>query len=81
MPGKITINQQEYDVDQLPLEVRQRLQMLQFVDGELQRLAAQTAAMETAKTAYTNSLRAEMQKLQAPPAVDPLLAGDTIKLG
>lgn len=76
--SKIAIDGQEYDFDSLPPDARQKLQMLQFVDAELNRLAAQNAAMQTAKAAYANALREELKKINT---VSPFLAGDTIKLG
>jgi hypothetical protein len=49
---------------------RAQLQSLQFVDGELARLQAQTAVLQTARAAYAKALNA---------ALPALLAGDTMK--
>ena len=54
---------------------KQQLQSLQFVDGELGRLAAQVAVFQTARVAYARALREALA--EAPAA----FLGDTIKLG
>lgn len=68
----ITIDNKSYDTETLSEEVRGQLASLQFVDGEIMRLQAQLAAMQTARMAYANALKAELAK------ADPL-AGDTIQ--
>jgi hypothetical protein len=75
----IKIDGKDYDFDALPMEAKQHLQTLQFIDAEVVRLGAQTAVFRTARIAYAKALNLAL----APPA-DPLaqqLAGDTIKLG
>ena len=47
-----------------------QLASLQFVDNELARLQAQLAAMQTARMAYANALKASL----------PSFEGDTIQL-
>ena len=74
MPS-IKIDDKEYDLDTLPEAAKQQLLSLQFVDGELQRLGAQTAVLQTARVAYVNALK---QALINAPSV---MGGDTIKLG
>ena len=72
----IKIDDKEYDFDTLPTNVKEQLQSLKFVETELARLSAQTAAMQTARIAYGRALK---QALTAPaPAA---FSGDTIKLG
>ena len=68
---KITIDNQEYELDNFSTEARAQLASLQYVDAELMRLQAQTAAMQTARMAYAKALQAALP-------VTP--AGDTIKL-
>ena len=68
----ITIDNKPYDLDQLSTEAKAQLQSLQFVDAELARLQAKTAAMQTARIAYAKALQA---------ALPALPAGDTLKLG
>lgn len=52
----IKINGQDYEFDQLSDKAKAQLGMLRFVDGELQRLKAQTAALQMARAAYGNVL-------------------------
>jgi hypothetical protein len=73
--GMIKIDGQDYDFDSLTEVAKQQLQSLQFVDGELSRLAAQTAICRTARAAYAKAL----QEALAAPAPAPF-SGDTIKL-
>jgi len=70
MPN-IKIDDKEYDFDTLPDEAKKQLKMLQYVDGELARLQAQGAVLQTARLAYVNALKA---------ALPSPFAGDTIKL-
>jgi len=67
----ITIDNKTYDTDQLSTEAKAQLQSLQFVEQELARLQAKTAAMQTARNAYAKALQA---------ALPTLPAGDTLKL-
>ena len=69
MPS-IKIDNQDYDADSLSIDAKGQLQMLQFVDAELQRLGAMTASMQTARAAYAAALKAAL-----PPSHT-----DTIKL-
>jgi hypothetical protein len=66
----ITIDNKPYDLDQLSAEAKAQLQSLQFVEQELARLQAKTAAMQTARNAYAKALQAAL-----PVAPD----GDTLK--
>lgn len=67
---KVTIDNQDYDLESLSDEVKGQLSSLQFVDAELVRLNAQTAVLQTARMAYANALKAT---LPSP------FAGDTLK--
>ncbi len=69
MPN-ITIDNQEYDLNQLSDEAKAQLQSLQFVDAELARLKAQSAVLQTARIAYSRALQT---------ALPALPVGDTIK--
>lgn len=62
-----TINDKEYDLDSLSEEAKAQIASIQFVDGELARLQAQAATLQTARIVYGN----ELNKL--------LPHGDTIK--
>jgi hypothetical protein len=67
--SKITIDNQEYDLDHFSDEARAKLNSVQFVDAELNRLSAQTAILQTARMAYSKALQAAL------PSVP---VGDTI---
>jgi hypothetical protein len=67
----IKIDNQEYELDNFSTEARAQLASLQYVDAELMRLQAQTAAYQTARMAYAKALQAAL------PAVPE---SDTIKL-
>lgn len=56
----LKIDNREYDLDSLSEEAKAQLQSLQFVDQELARLQAQVAAMQTARNAYMNALKAAL---------------------
>ena len=59
MPS-LNIDNIDYDLDSLSAEAKAQLQSIQFVDQELVRLQAQVAAMQTARNAYVNALRAAL---------------------
>lgn len=68
----IKIDNKDYDLDSLSQEAKAQLASIQFVDQELARLQAQAAALQTARAAYVNALKANL----------PVLGGsDTIKFG
>ena len=67
---KLNIDNKEYDLDTLSDECKAQLVSIQFCDQELPRLQAQAAALQTAKSAYTQALKASL----------PILGGsDTVK--
>ncbi len=53
---KITIDEKEYDVDDLSDEAKAQVVSLNFVDAELNRLQLKVAAMQTARNAYAAAL-------------------------
>jgi hypothetical protein len=66
----LKLDNKEYDLDTLTDECKAQLASIQFVEQELARLQAQTAALQTAKSAYTQALKASL----------PIFGGsDTIK--
>ena len=67
----IKIDSKEYELDGLSGEAKAQLQSLQFVDGELQRLQAQAAVLQTSRVAYAKALQEALPKP---------FAGDTLKL-
>ena len=67
----IKIDNVDYDLDSLSDDAKAQLQSIQFVDQELAKLQMQVAAMQTARNAYVNALKAAL----------PVVPGsDTIKL-
>jgi hypothetical protein len=67
----ITIDNKQYDYDQLSAEAQAQLASMQFCDSELARLQAQVAALQTARNAYAKALNAAL----------PVIGGsDTLKL-
>ena len=68
--SKITIDGAEYDIDTFSQEAKSQLESIQFVDSELARLQATTAALQTARNAYLMGLKNSL----------PSFTGDTIKL-
>ena len=65
----IKIDNIDYDADKLSDEAKAQLVSLQFCDQELARLQAQSAALQTARIAYSKALQAA---LPAMPAADTL---------
>ena len=54
--AKISINNKEYDFEQLSKEAQAQVTNLQFVEAELQRLQNQQVVLRTARNAYSRSL-------------------------
>jgi len=52
----ITIDNKDYDLDALSKEAKAQLASIQFVDQELARLQAKSAALQTARIAYARAL-------------------------
>jgi hypothetical protein len=67
----IKIDNIDYDLDSLSDDAKVQLQSIQFVDQELAKLQMQVAAMQTARNAYINALKA---------ALPVVVSDDTIKL-
>ena len=56
----VTINGVNYNIDDLSEDAQAQFASLQYVDQELARLQAQTAALQTARIAYANALKASL---------------------
>ena len=56
----LNIDNKEYDLDTLSDECKAQLASIQFVEEELVRLQAKTAALHTAKAAYLQALKASL---------------------
>ena len=59
---KITIDEKEYDTEEMSKEALAQLQAIQFVEGELARAQMKGAALQTAKNAYIRALKAQLEK-------------------
>ena len=59
--AKITIDENEYETDDMSDEAKAQLQSLQFVDNEIAREQAKTAALQTARNAYAQALQKELE--------------------
>ena len=57
----ITIDGKEYDVETLSDETKAQLGSLQYVDSELARLQAQSAALQTARMAYGRAIKQTLE--------------------
>ncbi|MFG6668613.1 hypothetical protein ACGK9R_16100 [Halomonas sp. HNIBRBA4712] len=58
----VTIDNREYNLDELSENARNQLVNLRVTDQELQRLNQQLAIAQTARTAYANALKDELPK-------------------
>ena len=56
----ITIDNTEYDLEQLSDNARAQLGSIQTVDQKLAELQAEAAILQTARTAYASALKAEL---------------------
>ena len=76
----ITIDDKAYNVDSLSDDSKAQLASLQFVDSELRRLQAQTAALQTARIAYGRALKQTLEegKAQEEDEVSVQGLGDSI---
>ena len=60
---KITVDNVEYNTEDLTDNGKSQVASLQFVDAQIKKLKAELAVYQTAKVAYTNALKAELDKL------------------
>ncbi len=70
--AKITIDNADYDTDNLSDEAKQQLQMLQITEQEIARLNSQLAIAQTARIAYGNALKQAL-----PVSTDDLVLGSS----
>ena len=59
--AKITIDEKEYETDDMSDEAKAQLQSLQFVNNEIVRQKLKTAALQTARVAYAKALKKELE--------------------
>lgn len=55
--AKFTIDEIEYDTDQLSEDAKNQLMSVQFCDVELERIKAEAVTLQTARSAYLNALK------------------------
>lgn len=67
----IKIDDKDYDLDSLSQEAKAQLASIQFVEQELARLQMRAAALQTARNAYLQGLKASLPVFSG---------GDTVKL-
>ncbi len=63
--AKVTIDDKEYEFDDMSENAQAQLQSLQFANAEVQRLQAKLAAMQTASNAYMNALKLELDAIDS----------------
>ena len=61
---KITVDNIEYNTEDLTANGKAQVASLQFIETQLAKLKAELAVYQTAKVAYTNALKAELEKLE-----------------
>ena len=59
---KITIDEKEYETDDMSDEAKNQLGSLQFVDNEIVREQMKIAALQTARNAYAKALEAALEE-------------------
>ena len=62
MKNMIKIDGKEYDLSTLPEDVRSQLNNVRACDGEIRRLNAQLAIVQTARAAYGRALTEALPK-------------------
>ena len=73
----IKIDDREYDIDKLPPEARQQIDMLVATEAKIRELQRDTAIVQTARNAYLAALKAALPT----PLEETLARGETLKLG
>lgn len=60
--AEITIDGKQYDTESLSETAKSQLGNLQFVDQEIARAQAHLAVLQTARNAYAQALKAELEQ-------------------
>jgi hypothetical protein len=60
---KITVDDIEYNTEDLSDNGKAQLASLQFLETQLSKLQGEIAVYQTAKIAYVNALKAELEKI------------------
>lgn len=58
--ARITIDNVEYPMEQIPDIARSHLSHIQFIDQEIARLQSQIAVLQTARQAYAKAVRSAL---------------------
>ena len=61
---KITIDDVDYNLDELSDNAKAQIRNVQFVDAKLQQLNNELAVSDTARIGYTNALKTELAKIE-----------------
>ena len=59
---KITLDEKEYDTEEMSEEALRQVQAIQYTANELLKLQLQGAALQTAKNTYTRALKDILEK-------------------
>ena len=59
---KITVDDIEYNLDDLSEDAKAQILNIRFVDAQLMQLNSEWAVADTARIAYNNALKAELAK-------------------
>ncbi|XOY56703.1 MAG: hypothetical protein ACMUJK_02915 [Rhodobacterales bacterium] len=62
---KITVDDTEYDTENLSVNGKAQLASLQFLEVQMQTLKNEIAVYQTARTGYAAALSAELEKIEA----------------
>ena len=65
---KITVDDVEYNTEDLSDNGKAQLASLQFLETQLTKLQGEIAVYQTAKNAYINALKAELDKIPSEEA-------------
>lgn len=60
---KIKIDDKDYNTDEFTEEAKAQLMSMQFCDQELLNLQMEAASIQTARIAYANALKVEVEKI------------------
>lgn len=61
----VTIDGEEYKLDELSENAKAQLLNIQFVDAQIQQLNNELAVADTAKIGYTRALKGELEKIES----------------
>lgn len=67
---KITIDEIEYNTEDLTENGKAQLASLQYVDNQIHKIRNEMAVYQTARISYVALLKAEIEKLGIQPAVE-----------